>query len=156
MVVQFYLGAPKGTSMKTFDELIGKRINGIFTANDRWALIFRTTDGQWLRWNTENDCCNEVWFNHITGVDCVGEGNVFDLIRGALVLDTEDKGWNDNREGEDGYEVVQEGFWTIKTDRGYIDIEVRNSHNGYYGGSVHFCEDTELEKLDLVEVTADF
>jgi hypothetical protein len=142
--------------MKTFEELHGHRINGIFTANDRWALVFRTTEGKWFRWNTENDCCNEVWFNHITGVNCVGDGNVFDLLRGALVLDSEDKGWNDNREGEDGYEVVQEGFWTIHTDRGYIDIEVRNSHNGYYGGSVRFCEDAELEKLDLVEVKADF
>jgi hypothetical protein len=98
-----------------------------------------------------------VWFNHITGVECVGEGNVFDLIRGALVLDTEDKGWNDNRNGDEhGYEVIQDGFWTIRTDRGYIDIEVRNSHNGYYGGSVRHVEQTQLGNLDLTEITSDF
>ena len=147
----------KGVRMKTFEELIGHRINGMFLANDGWTLIFRTTQGKWLRWDTENDCCNSVWFNHITGVECVGEGNVFDLIRGALVLDTEDKGWNDNRNGDEhGYEVIQDGFWTIRTDRGYIDIEVRNSHNGYYGGSVRHVEQTQLENLDLTEITSDF
>jgi hypothetical protein len=97
-----------------------------------------------------------VWFNHITGVNCVGEGNVFDLLRGALVVRTEDKGWNDNRDAEDGYEVIQDGFWTIHTDRGYIDIEVRNSHNGYYGGSVSFNDQEGVEKLELIEVTDDF
>lgn len=109
-----------------------------------------------MRWDTENDCCNSVWFNHITGVNCVGEGNVFDLLRGALVVRTEDKGWNDNRDAEDGYEVIQDGFWTIHTDRGYIDIEVRNSHNGYYGGSVSFNDQEGVEKLELIEVTDDF
>jgi hypothetical protein len=142
--------------MATFDELIGKRINGIFLANDSWALVFRTTQGEFMRWDTENDCCNSVWFNHITGVNCVGEGNVFDLLRGALVVRTEDKGWNDNRDAEDGYEVIQDGFWTIHTDRGYIDIEVRNSHNGYYGGSVSFNDQEGVEKLELIEVTDDF
>ena len=142
--------------MKTFDELVGHRINGIFTANDAWTLVFRTTEGKWLRWDTENDCCNDVWFNHITGAGCVGEGNVFDLIRGALVLKTEDKGWGENRSNEDGWEVVQDGFWTIHTDRGYIDIEVRNSHNGYYGGHVRHNEEVELEKLELTEVKQDF
>jgi hypothetical protein len=141
--------------MKTFNELIGHRINGIFLGNDKWTLVFRTTEGKWLRWDTSNDCCNSVWVNHITGVNCVGEGNVFDLIRGALVLDTEDKGWGDNRENEDGWEVVQDGFWTIKTDKGYIDIEVRNSHNGYYGGSLGF-NDEGVGDVELEEVKDDF
>lgn len=142
--------------MKTFEALHGQRINGIFTANDKWTLVFRTTEGKWFRWNTENDCCNSVWVNHITGVNAVGDGNVFDILRGALVLDSEDKGWGENRSDEDGYEVVQDGFWTIKTDRGYIDIEVRNSHNGYYGGSFHFDEDGSVASLDLEEVLDDF
>ena len=141
--------------MSVFNNLVGKRINGIFLGNDGWTLVFRTTDGQWHRYNTENDCCNSVWFNHITGVDAVGKGNSFDLIRGALVLATEDKGWGENRH-EDDYDVVQDGFWTIRTDRGYIDIEVRNSHNGYYGGNV--SEDTTgvTNIEDLRQLTEDF
>lgn len=154
--VRFLVGAPKGVDMKTFQELHGHRINGIFLANDAWTLVFRTTEGKWLRWDTANDCCNSVWVNHITGVNCVGEGNVFDLLRGTQVLDSEDKGWDDNRsDPENEYDVIQDGFWTIRTDRGYIDIEVRNSHNGYYGGSFNFT-DQGVEDLELVEVLDDF
>lgn len=142
--------------MSQFKVLVGERINGIFTANDRWSLIFRTTEGKWHRFDTENDCCNSVWFNHITGTAAVGDGNVFDLLRGAVVTGVEDKGWGENRDNEDGYEVVQDGFWTIKTDRGYIDIEVRNSHNGYYGGSVAYNDNGVDDITDMEEVKEDF
>jgi hypothetical protein len=98
-----------------------------------------------------------VWFNHINGLDILGEGNSFDMLRGAVVLAVEDKGWGENRDDEDGYEVVQDGFWTLRTDRGYIDIEVRNSHNGYYGGRVSYNEEVDLSDVeDLHPVTEDF
>jgi hypothetical protein len=142
--------------MSCFNVLVGKRINGMFIGNDAWSLVFRDISGKFYRFNTGNDCCNSVWFNHITGADILGEGNSFDLLRGAEVLAVEEKGWNDNREGEDGYEVVQEAFWTIRTDRGYIDIEVRNSHNGYYGGSVSYDEDNEDAIEGLKVVVEDF
>ena len=142
--------------MSIFNPLVGIRINGIFLANDAWTLVFRTIEGKYLRWDTSNDCCNSVWVNHMTGTNCVGEGHVFDLMRGALVLSAEDKGWSENRDGDEhGYEVIQDGFWTIRTDRGYIDIEVRNSHNGYYGGNFSFNEEG-VEQLELVEVLDDF
>ena len=87
----------------------------------------------------------------------MGKGNSFDLLRGALVTGGEDKEWTENREGEDGYEVVQDGFYTLHTDRGYIDIEVRNSHNGYYGGSFSEDEDVDLNDIEnLTEVVEDF
>jgi hypothetical protein len=146
----------KEITMSVFRNLVGKRITGIFLANDAWTVVFRTTDGKYLCYNTENDCCNSVWFNHINGVSIIGKGNSFDLLRGALVLSTEDKGWGENRTGDDGYEVVQDGFWTIRTDRGYIDIEVRNSHNGYYGGSVSEVEITDSVLQDMQHITEDF
>jgi len=142
--------------MSVFKNLVGQRINGIFLGNDSWALVVRTIDGKFHRYDTENDCCNSVWFNHINGVTILGEGNSFDLLRGALVTGVEDKGWGEDHE-EEGHEVVQDAFWTIKTDRGYIDIEVRNSHNGYYGGSVKYNEDGSVENIeDLRQITEDF
>jgi len=140
--------------MSVFNNLIGERINGVFLGNEGWTLVFRTVQGRFLRYDTENDCCNSVWFNHINGLNILGEGNSFDLLRGAQVLSVEDKGWSDDRSDEDVGGVIQDAFWTIKTDRGYIDIEVRNSHNGYYGGNVSFNEDQEV--LDLHQVTEDF
>jgi len=142
--------------MKEFDVLVGKRINGLFIANDKWTLVFRDISGIRYRFDTENDCCNSVWFNHVSGANILDQGNIFDLLRGAEVLAVEAKGWTEDREDEEGYEVVQDGFWTIKTDRGYIDIEVRNSHNGYYGGSVIYHGTTVGALDDLEQITQDF
>ena len=136
--------------MSTFKNLVGQRINGIFLGNENWCLVFRTVEGRWFRYDTSNDCCNSVWINHMSGVEIAGDNNSFDLLRGALVLSAEDRGWNDNREDETGYDVVQDGFWCITTDRGYIDIEVRNSHNGYYGGELSEV-DIEVHPLSEVE-----
>lgn len=144
--------------MSEFDVLVGKRINGLFIGDDAWALVFRDINGRHYCFRTENDCCNTVWFNHVNGVATVlGEGNVFDILRGAMVTGVEAKGWTDDRTDDDGYDVIQDGFWTIATDRGYIDLEVRNSHNGYYGGSVVYDEESDLGTIeDLRAVTEDF
>jgi hypothetical protein len=144
--------------MSEFNVLVGKRINGLFIGDDAWALVFRDINGRHYCFRTENDCCNTVWFNHVNGVETVlGEGNVFDILRGAMVTGVESKGWTDDRTDEDGYDVIQDGFWTIATDRGYIDLEVRNSHNGYYGGSVVYDAESDLGTIeDLTAVTEDF
>ena len=144
--------------MSEFNILVGKRINGLLIGDDAWALVFRDINGRHYCFRTENDCCNTVWFNHVSGVETVlGEGNVFDILRGAMVTGVEAKGWTDDRTDEDGYDVIQDGFWTISTDRGYIDLEVRNSHNGYYGGSVVYDAESDLSTIeDLREVTKDF
>ena len=144
--------------MSEFNVLVGKRINGLFIGEDAWALVFRDINGRHYCFRTKNDCCNTVWFNHINGVETVlGEGNLFDILRGAMVTGVEDKGWTDDRTDEDGYDVIQDGFWTIATDRGYIDLEVRNSHNGYYGGSVVYDEESKIDAIeDLQAVVKDF
>jgi len=112
--------------MTVFKNLIGKRINGILLGNDAWTVVFRTTEGEYFRYNTGNDCCNSVW--------------------------------TENRDGSDeGHEVIQDGFYTLHTDRGYIDIEVRNSHNGYYGGTFNETDEVDLQDIeDLQEITNDF
>ena len=142
--------------MSVFNVLVGKRINGLFIGDEDWALVFRDINQRYYCFRTENDCCNQVWFNHVNGVETVlGEGNLFDVLRGAMVTAVEDKGWTEDR--EDGYDVIQDAFWTIKTDRGYIDLEVRNSHNGYYGGSVKYDEESKIDAISgLRAVTTDF
>ena len=144
--------------MSEFNVLVGKRINGLFIGDSAWALVFRDINGRHYCFRTENDCCNTVWFNHVNGVETVlGEGNVFDILRGAMITGVESKGWTDDRTDEDGYDVIQDGFWTIATDRGYIDLEVRNSHNGYYGGSVVYDAESNIGTIeDLRAVTEDF
>lgn len=143
--------------MPIFRNLIGKSINGIFIGNDNWTIVFRTNEGKYFRYDTQNDCCNSVWINHISGVSLIGEGNIFDIMAGVVVTGAEDKGWTENRFEEDGHEAVQDGFFTLHTERGYIDFEVRNSHNGYYGGSFDAVTEVDLDSIkDLTEVKEDF
>lgn len=144
--------------MATFDCLVDQRIVEVMiSVVDHETLVFRDIKGQLYVFCTQNDCCNTVWFNHVTGVECLGSpDNVFDRLRGARVIATQDKGWGENRTDEQDHEVVQDGFWTIRTDRGWIDIEVRNSHNGYYGGQVIYAGNDLTSLEDFRTITQDF
>jgi hypothetical protein len=142
--------------MTVFKNLIGKRINGVFLNDSKDRLAFRTIGGDVFTYYTCGDCCNTVYINHMSGLDIVGKDNTFDLLRGVLVLGAEDKEWITRSDIEDAYEVIEDGFFTIKTDRGYIDLEVRNEHNGYYGGRVEEDEFDADEFNELSLVTEDF
>jgi hypothetical protein len=150
-----------------FQPLVSEYINGLFIGNDQWTIVFRTAGGKYFRFDTQKDCCNSVWYNHISGIEVVlgvPDNNVFDLLSGALVTGVEEKGWSTAQEEQpltdSKYvceEVIEDGFWSIYTDRGQIDIEVRNSHNGYYGGSISYVFPTEFHKIEnLKQVTKDF
>ena len=145
--------------MSVLNKLVGKRINGIFLNEDHNKVVFRTTEDECFGFYTAGDCCNTVYINHFQGEDVVGEGNTFDLLRGALVLATEEKEWVQIDEGDEDPDrwvdsCVEDGFFTIRTDRGYIDFEVRNEHNGYYSG--HLEETEEDETLEGLVPLKDF
>jgi hypothetical protein len=127
-----------------FDPLIGRTIKKILTDLEHWHLVFETTDGDFV-FETQVSCCNEVWFNHVTLP-------VHDGIAGCVVLFIEEKPWQACESTRQDCEEA--AFWTLMTTYGYIDIEVRNSHNGYYSGSVTY----EASKIinDLTEITEDF
>ncbi|PEO25837.1 DUF7448 domain-containing protein [Bacillus wiedmannii] len=137
-----------------FTLLVGKTIEKVFVGNDKWSLRFVTNDGV-VEWDTENDCCNEVWFEHLDDLDA---------LTGATVFEVEDDGsgdWEDISEEDEYGDVLERAFWKIKTNQGVCTIEVRNSHNGYYGGRVNetssehereFFEDDDKWK----EVTEEF
>ena len=140
--------------MGVLNRLIGKRINGIFLNGDNTRVVFRTVEDERIGFYTHGDCCNTVYINHFQGQDVIGEGNTFDLLRGALVLATEEKEWvsidDDEDDDRDGWSdgCVEDGFFTICTDRGYIDFEVRNEHNGYYSGHLEELDD-RMEEEEL-------
>jgi hypothetical protein len=135
--------------MTVLNKLVGKRINGIFLNDDNTRVVFRTIEDERIGFYVYGDCCNTVYINHFQGVDVVGEGNAFDLLRGALVTAAEEKEWiNVENSDEESWDVIEDGFFTICTDRGYIDFEVRNEHNGYYSGHIDELDgEVDLETL---------
>lgn len=107
-------------------KLIGKRVSRLFVSNyDQGSLIFDTDEDQLIVWDTFGDCCSESWFYHVIGTD--------NLI-GPLILKVEELL---DREATDNYSKQEvDIIYGIKitTTRGYVDIEFRNSSNGYYSG----------------------
>jgi hypothetical protein len=146
--------------MTVLNKLLGKRINGIFLNEDNTTVVFRTIENEHIGFYTHGDCCNTVYINHFQGVDVIGEGNTFDILRGALVTGVEEKEWvkiDDDEPDEDAWtECVEDGFFTIRTNRGYIDFEVRNEHNGYYSGHVEELDDKDVVVEGLRPLTKDF
>ena len=140
--------------MSVLNKLLGKRINGIFLNEGNTRVVFRTTEDERIGFYTAGDCCNDVYINHFQGKDVIGEGNTFDLLRGALVTAVEEKEWvqiDDEEADEDSWShgCVEDGFFTIRTDRGYIDFEVRNEHNGYYSGHLEEIDEDDLDREEL-------
>ena len=149
--------------MSVLSKLIGKRINGIFLNGDNTRVVFRTIEDERIGFYVHGDCCNTVYINHFQGADVVGEGNAFDILRGALVTAVEEKEWvqidDDEVDADDqswSDSCVEDGFFTIKTNRGYIDFEVRNEHNGYYSGHIEELDDKDAVLDDLYALTKDF
>jgi hypothetical protein len=133
--------------MEIFEEMLGYTINKIWINENNDVIKFETTGGNFVYY-TEGDCCNTVWFEHIS---------LSPKLFGSFVMGVEEKGWNDLPVPDDSYEVLENAFWTLITSNGYIDIEVRNSHNGYYGGRITYDDNGTFFKADTArELTEDF
>lgn len=129
-----------------FEEIVGKTIIEVAMHED-YLLRFTLADGSFEYFGATGDCCNSVWFCHIEGVD---------RLIGAGIFAVEEKGWNQLETND--YDCLEAGFWTLSTTKGYVDIEVRNSHNGYYGGYVQNYDHLKKvdPKLDFKVLTEDF
>lgn len=81
---------------------------------------------------TDGDCCSETWIEHVSN---------FDEIVGAKILSTKTKtlgeGIGTRQECDQLYSatLVVRPNWLDHLD---VDIEFRNSSNGYYGGDIRW------------------
>lgn len=134
-------------------ELIGKKIEKVhlgvsypkFTKLN--TIEFVTEHEGSFIYQAEGDCCSHAYIEHISGLE---------FLLDATVLEVEDKGWTDITDTEEGkdHECLNQCFWTVKTNKGYFDLELRLSHNGYYGGWLYY--DVKNEIFDKKEITEDF
>ena len=126
-----------------FNDLVGQTIVEVHADPERWVLLFTLADGRRVGYATENDCCNDVWFHHVSGLEA---------IIGQTITSTEMKGWVDVESTRQ--ECEEAAFFTLCSARGRCDIEVRNSSNGYYGGTVVFLGENGLNEPQ--PITEDF
>ncbi len=128
-------------------ELVGKTVNKVYISDDKELLKFEINDGESVVYHAEKDCCNDVWFNHVNGLQ--------NLI-GATVISVYDKPDIDNATPTRQDMDIVYG-WTVITVNGYFDVEMRNSSNGYYGGSLALYKNEWLtEDVAFKELVSDF
>ena len=127
-------------------ELVGKIISKVELSDDTEFLAFTTIEGEVISYRTWGDCCSVSWFSHING---------FSNLIGSKVLEVtqkEERVPTDAEEAEGDYEVLAIYAYTIKTEKGYCDIEFRNDSNGYYGG---WCDLASGKTEQMTVVTGD-
>lgn len=110
------------------NELVGKTFSSVLMSEGNDYLVFKGTDAI-VAYLASGDCCSVSWFEAITNVE-----NLID----SEILSVESKEFEVPEDPEGKFDCLQCFGWTIKTAKGYADIEFRNDSNGYYGGEASY------------------
>lgn len=108
--------------------LVGMRLMGVKVDDDKESISLLFPEGT-LRMYASGDCCSQSWIEYVETPALGWDGVIADV------------------SGQDEYRIEQDDpthdclrFYqqTIRTTKGDVVIEYRNSSNGYYGGSLNF------------------
>lgn len=114
-----------------FSELKGLTCSQVFqTDNDE--IHFKIQDGRHFKLHHEQDCCETVAIEDITG-------NLADLI-GSPLLQAEENSNSDNPKPEDAEESHTWTFYRLATEKGSVVIRFYGSSNSYYSESAELKE----------------
>lgn len=122
-------------------ELFGQCIKHIYTDDDKEYLVFINNLDNFWTYYAEKDCCSYSWFESINNPENLIDARV-------IGIEEKDEDYEEENFKEDSDEVIKIYGYTLKTYKGYTDIEFRNSSNGYYGGDCIFMHDAKLEMAD--------
>lgn len=118
--------------METYQipELIGKTFKKVWVNKEKDELHFLATTGEHYRFYHDQDCCECVCIEDITGE--------LGWLVGYPLLVAE---WNSNQD-EDGDrgDSITWTFYKFATNRGSVDVRWVGTSNGYYSESVDFEE----------------
>ncbi len=120
-------------------ELLNKIIFKIENNNDR--LEFYCTDGHIYSMYHEQDCCESVYIDDISG-------DLDDIIGSPILMADESTSSNTKMDGtplddDEYHESCTWTFYKFATIKGYVDIRWFGGSNGYYSESVNFYKSEE-------------
>lgn len=125
----------------SFRELIGKRVQKLYIDSDKQTLSFVTDQGLQI-YSALGDCCSDSWFEHLSGVkDILGK-----VITGVTEIECAEV-MGTKQEVDRVYSYK---FTLGEEAVGRFEVEMRNSSNGYYGGSVEISVNDPLFKGEEV------
>jgi hypothetical protein len=107
----------------TIKDMLGRSFNSISVGPDNEDIIFEDDDGIFTIYH-ENDCCEQVRVEDITG-------NLVDLVDSPILMAEES-----TSEGEHDYGSSTWTFYKLATIKGYVDIRWLGESSGYYSESV--------------------
>jgi len=115
-----------------FNILKGKVINNIIRLtndeNDEDALTFECTDGTAYKLYHEQECCESVWLEDVSG-------NLDDLLNTPILIAELSVTERSTSEGEEAY-----SYYHLATIKGYVDLRWFGESNGCYSCGVDFVE----------------
>ena len=98
-------------------------------------MVFFDCWGRYWAYKAIGDCCSVTWFEDI---------NNKHALLGHEIIGLKIAQFHETQIDESKDEHIQTYGYTLTTSKGYIDIEYRNSSNGYYGGSCEFMNNSKL------------
>jgi len=117
--------------METFEALNGRIIESIDLlpdlGGDANEVIFNISDGEKYRLYHEQDCCESVYLEDVTG-------DLGDLIGSPILLAEEIEG--ESRSGD--FESCTWTFYKLATIKGSVTLRWVGVSNGYYSERVDF------------------
>lgn len=129
------------------NELLNQVIEHIYVNDDNTLIVFKTQDDKVFAYRAYGDCCSHSWVNTLSGISNLLDRTIQKVIPNKEVRDDSD----------DNGSVIKYYGITLETVKGFVDVEYRNSSNGYYGGSLDFVKDYEIsDKEPLTEIHTDF
>lgn len=128
------------------DNLIGKRIKQVFVDKDQQHWIRFVTDGEILDYAVDGDCCSESWIWAVSGLwyfvsqreEPKRVTEVREIELPLFIQETIAKDGLGRQEVDAVY-----SYFVQSEHGGGIEIEFRNSSNGYYGGEIHRAQAPE-------------
>lgn len=114
----------------SFDTALKNRtMSKVYVNDEQDEMIFERVDGRVFKFYHDQDCCESVDINDITG-------DLDDLV-GTPLLVVEESTNCDSGE-EDSYESRTWTFYKFATIKGWVDVRWLGESNGYYSESVDF------------------
>ena len=136
-----------GEYQDALGKLFGTRIDAIRIDRDEQHYLSFDTDAGTVHLEACGDCCSESWFYHILGVKALLGHTITDI---EIVKDDAEPPDDFSRQDYDRIYGVN-----FRTTGGMVDVEFRNSSNGYYGGWLDAVESIPAG-VRMVAVTDDY
>lgn len=112
--------------MSKFNELLGKTLSKIEINDSKDEMVFYCEDGDKYIMLHYQDCCENVYIEDISG-------NLDNLV-GSPIVRADEKSNHD----ETNWISRTYTFYTLATNKGYVDIRWIGESNGYYSEEVNF------------------